>query len=110
MRAAVATLLEIPYDEIGDDLASTDRLHQWAADRGLRVHVHDELPDGPWIGVSPAGDDGLRHTVVGDGQRIVFDPASGWIFPGGLRADPIRELDYAITLEDAFVAEFGQPC
>ena len=101
MRAAVATLLEIGYDDIGDDLASTDRLHQWAADRGLRVRFHtEELPDEPWIGVTPAGDDDLRHTVVGYGQRIVFDPASGWMFPGGLRADPVRELAYVLTFTE----------
>lgn len=99
MRAAVATYMQIRYDEIGDDLTTTDRLHQWAADRGLSVLVHTELPDGPWIGVSLAGDDGLRHTVVGEGRRVVFDPAAGWVFPGGRRADHVHEFDYALTLE-----------
>lgn len=99
MRAAVATYMQIRYDDIGDDLTNTDRLYQWAAACGLRVRIHDELPDGPWIGVSPAGDDGLRHTVVGNGSRVVFDPASGWVFPGGLRADPLCELAYVLTLE-----------
>ena len=38
--------------------------------------------------------------IVGTyGGRLYHDPASGWVFPGGVRADPPRGLQYAMTLE-----------
>jgi hypothetical protein len=32
-------------------------------------------------------------------DHVYHDPSSGWIFEGGLRAAPTRELDHAITIE-----------
>jgi len=99
MRAAVATVLSLPYDDVPEllDPSSVDR---WAVDAGYVVQRHyGGPPAASYIGVGPMGDEGLRHVVaVVDG--VLFDPGSGWRFgPDRVPPDPVGELEHAITLE-----------
>lgn len=113
LRAAVATVAGVPYDDVldtepvggrggqGASLALYERVWRWAMERGLRLAFHTELPcvDGMWIGVSPLGDDGYRHTIVAKGLEKYHDPASGFLLPPGLAVERTAEIEYAITIE-----------
>lgn len=100
--AAVATALRVPYDELPLFRNDTE-LDMWAVDHGYRMERHHEPPvdRACWLGVSPRFEThgGARHMLVMSHARVLFDPAMGWVFEGGQRAEPTRQLEYGITLE-----------
>jgi hypothetical protein len=101
LRAAVATATQVSYDDCGE-IPHLGALEKWAEARGYRYDWHPgEFPptDRPrWIGFTAVVHRSARHTIVGAFTERYFDPASGWLFPGGLKAPAVTELDYAITL------------
>lgn len=99
LRAAVATACQVPYEQV-PDMTDSSELIAWGVPLGFSF---DQPPD-PWqhelwLGFSPFLTGSWRHVVVGTYDRILFDPATGWEFPGGLRSPAITELDYALTIE-----------
>jgi hypothetical protein len=95
MAAALATLIQVPLDEVpnarlvdrasaGEGREQTSRsaweeLERFAASRGLRFEIHDPPPwrRARWVGVIPGGllpHDG--HALLMCRKRIVFDPSS----------------------------------
>lgn len=102
LKAAVAVATQVPYDEL-PDIGSLRELYAWADQEGFVVQMHfpPDLPvtEPQWIGVSPKlPGSQARHTIVAAYRAQYFDPAAGWVFPGGASAPPIRDLDHAITL------------
>ena len=100
LRTAAATAAEISYEDVPQMILRSE-FEAWAATRGLTVCEHRRPPEGRWIGVSPLVEGSLRHVVVGIGEHVIHDPAQGWIFSGDRRAEPVTELEYAISLENA---------
>jgi MOSC domain-containing protein len=104
--ACLATILELPYDEVptageGEDVAGW-RTARWLGGLGLGL-VPLAAPDkfswaGPWIGlVRPPGADGRRAVVLyGVPSGIVWDPAGG--------ADGPLEQGYALAALDIALA------
>jgi hypothetical protein len=77
MQAAIASLLDLPLDEVPHfaqyDNADYgwlwyDAFVGWAYQRGLAVEFVDESPGD---GMSPRG---VRHLCVGRGETVVWDP------------------------------------
>lgn len=112
LRCAIATLLGCDLEEVppapagehtkAEELEATAALHAWAFERGLRVRYRDLGPAllrGGWIGVSVDPRPGFDHTVVMDGDTLVFDPALAVPVPAGFQVAPVTELHYAITFE-----------
>lgn len=112
LRAAVATATQIPYDEVLDTeprdgnggqgavVRGHQELCEWAADRGLRVEVLVDPPidnEQRWVGITPRGEDGYRHTIVIRYGGIYFDPASGFETPDGTEIATTREIEYGIA-------------
>jgi hypothetical protein len=107
LQAAAATCLQVPYEDLEGIRHYLD-LYIFAAQRemSIRFHRHDELPPTPdlWIALTPkfAGYNGARHTVVGEGEREFFDPASGWRFEDGTRPPGADEIDIGISFHEGF--------
>jgi hypothetical protein len=115
MRAAVATCLQVPIEDVpdprlderlaaGDDPDELDRLARaelegWLAGRGLRLVRHWRLPVDRerWIGVSPGPGEFGDHVLVMTRAEILFDPAS--YIPGMERLARLRPLSYGITFD-----------
>lgn len=108
LQAAAATVLQRPLEDLPDTTRS-GVLRQWAEANGyylttVRPGV-DPRPEGLAIGVSVSFPDGLianaRHTVVLRDGRIVFDPASCFLWPGGHPVQPTTagEIEYALTFQ-----------
>lgn len=114
MRACLATLAQVPYDQAPDVAAALDAgplaeaqaladLGAWANTLGCRLTYHHEPPTdrGAWVGGVEAGEDGPSHGVVMCLDRIVFDPAAGFPLPAGHELVPVTLADiaYGITLD-----------
>lgn len=116
MRAAVATLTQLPLAEIPDpsydeDLAAgvphsiivsqaLADLATWASERGLRLRYHYPPPveRHAWIGIDARGADaGNGHVVVMSHSEFVHDPASNWPCPPGHVLDHDYQIHYGIT-------------
>lgn len=110
LRAAIATAVQIPYEDVpdteptgaggqGEWLQVYSRLWEWAAGQGIRLEFHTFPPicEAPWVGVTPRGDDGYRHTIVIANGQLYFDPASGFETPDGTQIATTREVEYGIT-------------
>jgi hypothetical protein len=116
MRAALATLMQVPIWEIpdprlderlaaGEDPDDIDRnagaeLEHFLAGYGLKLVKHSHVPlEGDWIGVSrgdgPFGD----HTVIMRDDKVAFDPAEGFPTPPGYKVAPVTEVCGGYTLE-----------
>jgi hypothetical protein len=92
-RAAVATCLQVPIDEVPDshiddrlargasvaavDRAAWEQLTTWLAGRGLTLVEHETPPTHlkRWIGVVPVARAFQSHSLVMAGKQILFDPA-----------------------------------
>ncbi len=115
LRAALATVANCRYESL-PDLGSPDDgpaahrqaladLAAWAARRGQRLTLRDELPiDRPvWAGcVLPDGRDWqLSHAVVMVGADVAFDPAVGFPLPEGHQLNRVGLADVraAYTLD-----------
>jgi hypothetical protein len=90
--AALATLLQIDYDELPDtniderlalgqppedvQEAAAGLLERWLAWRGLKLELHTELPPPAdrWIGIVPVPGWFQSHALVMAGDQILFDP------------------------------------
>lgn len=104
LRASVATLLELDYDDVPHGLTIHELTEAWAPANGWRAHFHlpmFEWPAGWWLGI----DQPLRygpygaHAIVGrDDGRLMHDPASGWVLDGGGPLPP-RPIGTAITFK-----------
>jgi hypothetical protein len=94
LRASVATLLQIPYEQVPGPMMLEGELEEFAEELGLHLHVveHGQAPTGHWIGhtcgLDGAGPGGDEHTVVCRGESVVFDP-DGWVYAGGLRGPQV---------------------
>jgi hypothetical protein len=100
LQAAVATAVGAPYEAL-EGVRSLKILYTWAALNGFTVEMLFEGSpdqDSLWIGHTPVQRLGMRHAFVGRGENVYFDPASGWIFPGGHPLPP-RVVDYATQLK-----------
>jgi len=102
LRAAVATALNIPYASI-PGFRDEVELDVWALASGYRLQRVEQPPvhKRRWIGMSPryAAYGNARHTLVMAYGALYFDPASGWVFEGGLPPDPTREIEYGLVRE-----------
>jgi len=110
MRAAVATLLQIDYEQVpdpdhlgpgtyADELDRWARWGEWAASQGHRIRFHNKPPEGAdYIALSPAGEDRYRHVLTVLAGHV-FDPGSGWMLPVGFELTPTRNVEFVITFE-----------
>lgn len=116
LAAAVASLLQVPIDQVpdpnldasiaaganADELATQmwSDLSRWAQDRGLQMTYHEQVPVDAdrWIGIIPMFGFGLAafadHCVVcmRDGT-ILFDPTCNVTVRPGLRLKTYQRLD-----------------
>jgi hypothetical protein len=110
LQAAIATAVQIPYEQVpvtaptgaggqGEWLRVYSRLWEWSAALGFAMAFHTDPPfsETPWVGVTPRGEDGYRHTIVIANGILYFDPASGFETPDGTEIATTREIEYAIT-------------
>lgn len=110
-RAAVATVTGIPYDDVPDwdctpgthaeELALHAEVVAWAGAQGFKVGFHNTPPDaGPYLAVSPAGDDRYRHVLAVIGG-VAHDPGSGFVWPREVQVElsPTQKVEYAMTFE-----------
>lgn len=114
MRACLASLAQVPYDQVPDVAAALDGgplaeaqaladLGAWANMLGYRLTYHPTPPTdrGAWIGGVDADEHGPSHGVVMCLDRVVFDPASNFPLPPGHELVPVALADiaYGITLD-----------
>ena len=110
MRAAIATLLNTPIDDVPDPNLDA-RIAAGAAPAKLDREAHGRTPGrgsprawlapeaarsppvdrGAWIGVSPGEGPFGDHCTVMCLDRIVLDPASNWPTPPGMRGRARRD-------------------
>jgi hypothetical protein len=108
-RAAVATALQLPYEDVPESAQTPAGLLPWALERGLMVDFHErELPVDAetWIAVTAPlieNDPSSRHVLVMERGEILFDPGSGFVFPEGWRRDPLPGIEYGVTFEPGSV-------
>jgi hypothetical protein len=92
-QAAVATVLQVPIDEVPDSRLRERRrggehpaeivrsarreMDAWLVDRGLRMVTHRKVPvaRARWIGIVPFPYWFMSHSLVMNWDRVVFDPS-----------------------------------
>jgi hypothetical protein len=102
LRAALATVLQVPYEEVpdfrgdgpgthADELACEEAQWEWARSLGLRLRIANRPPKGvdTFLAVSPAGEDRFRH-VLAVVAGHVFDPGGGFILPPGFEPEVVK--------------------
>lgn len=109
MRASVATLLRLPYEEVPDIdsrptrgkaeyLARWAQWWEWAALIGYRMQFAEPWLTGDHLLISAPVVDGFRHVMaVCDGRE--FDPASGWQFPPGFEQHLANAWELCVTFK-----------
>lgn len=122
MRAAVATVLQVPLeavpDLLRDDVAESRtncvdydafcerafaELSDWAAERNLEMVFSVEVPLDRelWIGIVPLPGHFTNHSLVMHRRSIAFDPAEQWPAPSGYipkRYSP-SDVAYGVTFD-----------
>jgi hypothetical protein len=118
LRMAVATLLQIPPYEVPDlevdkqlerghspDLiaaAVVETYSVWAANRGLRMTVHDRLPvdRDRWLGVVIQPGYFQNHCLIMQRRKVRFEPVPP-LAPRGLRLKrfQIGDVQYGVTFD-----------
>jgi hypothetical protein len=109
--AALATLFQIPYDEMPDLRSEQfDRSAEFASSLGYREeHIPAAMvpPDVDCLGIVMYGAN--AHSVVCRGREVVFDP-DGWRYPDGRLLMPDRTPHYRrIELVTVFTKEGEEP-
>jgi hypothetical protein len=114
-RAAVATCLQVPIEELPDaridqrlaagepieqvDEAAWSEMCEWLAARGWTLIEHSAPPVhlDRWIGIVPVNRPFASHSLVMTGPRVLFDPSAK---PGVRTFYPIEvKLGYSFTKE-----------
>lgn len=114
MRAALATLLQIDYEEVpawrgdgpisrAEELQGWLELSQWAAEHGYRMRAADQPPSGEekpsFLGLTPPGPDHFRHVIAVREGRI-YDPAAGFRLPVGFEREPQQTIGFILMFEE----------
>jgi hypothetical protein len=113
-QAAVATVLQVPINEVPDsriderlaagwspdkiDRSARKALDAWLAGRGLRMVFHDRLPvaEPRWIGVVPLPGAFNDHSLVISRGELLFDPTMDW-GDVRLRLFGLRDVGHGIS-------------
>jgi hypothetical protein len=112
-RAAVATILQCPYEDVpptGEIADQEAAIQEFVGRLGLELIPVDPRgtepplapPDGLWGGTTTnlaEADYTAAHVVVCRGRELIFDPALGWCGPNG-------EENTRITYPDEIVGGF----
>lgn len=108
LRASLATALQVPYEDVpdwpakpgttADELADWEAVWDWAASLGYRLRFHNRPPEGcdTYLALDTP-QDRFRHVVAVMAGHF-FDPGSGIELPGWLKREPMRPINYVITL------------